>query len=169
MKESLQQCAIAAIVVVLISAAAAPATAGPAQTPEPSLPGLSYDGTGPTFDEAAWRQEMNERASDLALEYARSNPPPPRAKPWWAFLLKWVLAPTLIALFGAVGNSMRLRRIARIESSQRGRCLACGSTELDVQGSSVSCRSCGYEGAADGGGALTEDEVRALEHEGRRS
>ncbi len=44
----------------------------------------------------------------------------------------------------------------------RGGCVACGSLKLDRHADRVTCAGCGYEGRADGGGALRPGEVGSV-------
>ncbi|MEZ4451730.1 MAG: hypothetical protein R3B09_19850 [Nannocystaceae bacterium] len=63
----------------------------------------------------------------------------------------------------AILTALARRRAAAEEA--RGGCVACGATGLVIDGASARCTACGYVGAADRGGALTEADFHALKNE----
>lgn len=73
-----------------------------------------------------------------------------------------VLKLVAIGVIGCVAliiNQMRAKQALAAEVA--GGCVACGSATLERAGDRVECRDCGYEGAADRGGALTAQELHA--------
>ncbi|MBA3550430.1 MAG: hypothetical protein H0T76_28475 [Nannocystis sp.] len=70
-----------------------------------------------------------------------------------------------LALVASAAMTALVRRRARAQEA-RGGCVACGSQELERVDGLAHCRACGYAGAADGGGALSEDELGAIHSAG---
>lgn len=60
----------------------------------------------------------------------------------------------------ATMSALVRRRVHLAET--RGGCVACGSLDLERSPTELRCRGCGYVGAYDRGGALSEDEIRSL-------
>ena len=70
----------------------------------------------------------------------------------------------LLLLFGLVGLCgsialARRRAKARKQTNHRG-CVACGSPLVVRTAHARVCQACGYAGASDGGGKLSEAEIR---------
>ncbi len=78
--------------------------------------------------------------------------------------MEWLLIPITIGLllFAYVGGRARTQLERRRELASAGRCLACGSSRLQLEGETARCEDCGYKGRRDGGGALDTSDRRAL-------
>ncbi len=71
----------------------------------------------------------------------------------WVLLVMAIVAPG-----GAIALALARRRARK--QVDRGGCIACGSTAVVRVANARQCRTCGYSGALDGGGALTDAEIR---------
>ena len=68
----------------------------------------------------------------------------------------------VIGVVGCAALVVTQMRVAAARAAEAaGGCVVCGSAALDALGDRVRCQACGYEGAADGGGALTAQELQA--------
>jgi hypothetical protein len=71
-----------------------------------------------------------------------------------------VIVAIIIAAAFAVMKLLARRKAAQDDA--RGGCVVCGSLNLAASGDAKACLDCGYEGRADGGGALTATEIDSL-------
>lgn len=67
-----------------------------------------------------------------------------------------------IGVVGCVALGVNQMRVAKAKAAEAaGGCVACGGDDLIPEGDRVRCADCGYEGAADRGGALTARELQS--------
>ena len=78
------------------------------------------------------------------------------------FKLTFKLLVLVFALVAVCGTMVLARARARARKQKdHGGCIACGSTLVVRTAHSRVCQACGYVGARDGGGKLSDAEIRA--------
>ena len=70
------------------------------------------------------------------------------------------LVKALLQLISTLRASSAKERLDALERA--GGCVSCGSQRVVIEGESISCEECGYEGRADRGGRVTLHAIQSV-------